>query len=836
MAIRRTPFDATRLATAAVLAAIVVASGGGCSSDESRAAYHNARAQAFLEEGNLAAADIEFRAVLSVAPDNVEANLALADMAETSGRADHARFYLREILNVDPYHSEVAVRLATLLRDDWPLEARQLLLRTIQHNERDAAAHIGLSQLEVWSGRHDEALTRAQTAIDIDASLPGGYWQLGIVYQAMMKHALEAGEAIDEAVRAAGVAAFEDFVVAGGQPEWKARLEQAEILSAGSHNRVQALEAARRALEVARLADGDGPKLAAAAHLARASRSQRDRGAYAEAIETVLEVHPRDFRSWRNLAELRAASGGSAEEVYERLLLLFPDDPEAHILYSKHIGATKGVRAALRYFDEQIAAGVDPPQLLSALRSYQVAYRLWNHAGRTLERMQLEYLGNPWTRLEEAKKSAEDGLSLAAIATLEEVVAEEEIVEALDMLAKLERFHGRPKRALRNIERAVELEPYYDPLLHQTLAEVRFEAGDFGGFIEAVDKIAQHDELSPQQELDRARALYAVGERGEGREALLALASGGEVSADATVDFIRYEGNNPKEMGRARRLLLAAIAREPDNRELVTARIELNLRSNRSDKALEILETLDIAGYPSNIRYLRARLRADVGNMQGAIADIDLTLRADPTLQGVADFALLVYARDADPEQHLKKLWRWIHAMRARPQGDWLTNSRRIAALQLLRSRLMHFTDRNDEAILILENAIGHYEYTGESRIDLAYLLTLSGRDPERAITIASEVVAKREDHPRALDALGFAYLTTEQPVDALENIRHAIRISRTPNALFHYHESLALRELGREPEALKAIQKVLGMDPNYPEAAELRRALESSIASPDDS
>ena len=809
----------------------VLAIATGCYTQESRVAYHNERGAEFLAKGNTAAAQIEYSAALSFDPKDFDANLALADMAETSGHKADARFYLREILSASPDNSEVAVRLATLIRDDEPFEARALLLKTIKHDEGDATAHLGMSQLEFWSQRYEEALDYANAAVQIDPELPGAHWQRGIVYQGMLMRSLTNGEPIDEDTRQAAVDAFGQFIAVGGEPEWKARLEQAEILAAGSHNATRALAAARRALEVARTEPGDGPKLEAAAHLARIGRQHRNRAAYADALEVVLEVHPRDFRSWRNLAELRAAAGEDAEAVYRRLLETFPDDPEAHILYSKHLGTSKGVWAALRYFEEQIEAGVEPARMLSALRSYQVAYRLWKHAGRTLERMQRDHPADPWTRLEEAKKAAEEGRSLAAIAALEEVVTQQEIVEAYDVLAKLERFHDRPYQAVEAIERAAELQNYYDPLLYKTLSELRYETGNFAGYIEAVDKIAQHDELTGPQRLDRARALYVVGDRDAGREALIGLAGDEEVGAEATIEFIRAEGSDPDRAGLARRLLLAALAREPDAPDLITARVELSLRMNRSAEALEILDGLDIASFPPNVRYLRSRLRAEAGNFDGAVTDIGLAIRGDATIPDATDFALLLYARHGDPARHLAKIEAWIEAMRSSPLVAWLDNSRRIAMLHLLRSRLLHVGGKDDEAIAVLEEAVANYEYTGEAHIDLAYLLATTGRSAKRAIEIANAVVAKQRDHPRALDALGFAYLVADEPVDALRNIRLAIRSHGRPNALFHYHESLALRELGREPEAIRAIDKVLRMEPRYPNAAELKRELEAEVA-----
>ncbi|MCP5041114.1 MAG: hypothetical protein GY944_08780 [bacterium] len=810
----------------------------GCRSQESRIAYHVERGRAFLAKDKVDAAKIEFRAALSFDASNREANLELADLSEAEGHTRDARFYLREVLAHDPSHHEIALRLATLIRHDDPWRARQLLLKVISEDPENAFARLGLSQLELWMGRYDEAAASAHNAIEIDPGLPEAYWQLGMTYEAMIKRSTLDREPIDEKVRRKAIEAFDRFVETGGETEWKARIEQAQVLSSGSHNRLEALAAARRALESARKVEGeDQPKLIAAGHLASVARRQRDRAAYAEAIETLLEVTPRDFRSWRNLAELRAASGGSAEGVYGNLLTLFPYDPEAHILYSKHIGNTKGVWAAFRYFDEQIEAGIDPPHMLSALRSHQIAYRLTSQAEQTLERMQSDFPDNPWTQLELAKKSASDGYSLLAISMLEHVVEQEEIPEAYELLATLERFHKRPKRALRFSERAVETRGYYDSRLHNTLAQSRYEAGDYAGYLEAVATIAQRDELTSEQQLDKARALYITGDRKGGRTTLLELIDKVEqpnAATEATLEFVWREGDDPDEVVRARRLLLRALARDPENHDLLVARVELNLRVHRPDLALQILEGLAIESYPPSVRYLRSRLRADNDDVAGALEDIDLALRGDPLQPGVSDFALVLYARDEEPVRHVQKIQRWIRALRMSPPIDWLTNSRRIGQLHLVQSRLLHLMGSNEQAIAVLERAIENYEYAIDSRIDLAYLLTVSGNDLDRAIEIGNDIVRKQETNPRALDALGFAYLTAEKPYEALRNIRLAIRNNATPNARFHYHESLSLRDLGRSKEALEAIETVLTLDPDFPQADALRQTLQSGLGARD--
>jgi tetratricopeptide (TPR) repeat protein len=243
-----------------------------------------------------------------------------------------------------------------------------------------------------------------------------------------------------------------------------------------------------------------------------------------------------------------------------------------------------------------------------------------------------------------------------------------------------------------------------------------------------------------------------------------------------------------------------------------------------------MLNQLTISEYPANVRYLRARLRAVHGSQIEATRDLDLALRADPLFPSLIDFALVLYSKSGEIDRHIEKLSGWIKTMRAKPIVDWLTNSRRISQLHLLHSRLLKFDGRHAEAIAVLETAISKHEYTIDSRIDLAYLLALTETDIDRAIDMAIEMVAKRKSDPRALDTLGFAYLRDDKPLEAFKNFRLANTFAETPSPLYRFHESVALRLLGREREALDLIEGVLALDPGFPEAAEARRRLRASI------
>lgn len=801
-----------------------------CSSPEERARYHVERGREFADDGKDAAAAIEFLTAFSVDPNNLAALIELADVAEAREDRHDLRFYLREGLTLDPENDALAIRLAILLRDAEPLKARRLLLTVTARDEANFNAQLALSKNELSFRRIDEALRIVNVAIELEPGNPDAHWHRGIIYEAILKQGMLRGERVDEAVRNRAVDAFEAFVEVGGQPEWKARMEQARLLSTGSHNRAAALASALRALKSAREANEDAPKLTAARHLAGIARNQENSAAHAEATVALLEITPRDLRAWRQLAGLRESAGGSAHAVYSQLRTRYPANPEVHILFAQYLGKTKGYRAAASYIDEQIANGVNPPHLLSGLLTYQTSIYMRTQAARTFARLQREYPDSPWTTLELARKYALNAQTLPAIATLETLVQNAEMSEAFKLLAILQRFHHLTKRAIRSVTRAVELKGYVEPGLQELYVEILYEGGRFSKYLAELPKLERFSDLDAKQKQWKARALYETGEDSEGREILLELVRDPNAVVEATLEFARREVHDPKQQQLIRKLLTAAIADDPDNRDLIASLIYVNVESGRLKMASRMLEELAIEAYPAAIQDLRAHLRANRGDFAGARSDVHLALRSDPLLPTLIDFALFLYALDGPMDPHLDRVTSYIRRMRADTKNEWLVVSRRIAQLHLLRSRMLRYEGRNAEALGVLSFAIANHEYAIDSRIDHAYLVALTANNPDRAIEIASKIVAQHRSNPRALNTLGFAYLQAEKPFQALEFLRRANRTITSPNPRFLYQESIALRSMGRDREALELIEEVLALDPNFPEAAEDQRSLISTI------
>nr|MCS5619394.1 hypothetical protein [Myxococcota bacterium] len=94
----------------------------------------------------------------------------MANLAEAEGRRKDAIFYLQETLSTDETNGELILRLATLLRDDEPWRARRLLMSAVARDPKDAVAYLGLSQVELSMGQHQQAMNSVKRSISLDDS------------------------------------------------------------------------------------------------------------------------------------------------------------------------------------------------------------------------------------------------------------------------------------------------------------------------------------------------------------------------------------------------------------------------------------------------------------------------------------------------------------------------------------------------------------------------------------------------------------------------------------------------------------------------------------------
>jgi tetratricopeptide (TPR) repeat protein len=141
----------------------------------------------------------------------------------------------------------------------------------------------------------------------------------------------------------------------------------------------------------------------------------------------------------------------------------------------------------------------------------------------------------------------------------------------------------------------------------------------------------------------------------------------------------------------------------------------------------------------------------------------------------------------------------------------------------------------NDEkAIALLERVLAERPEAASAKNDLAFLLARKGGDLERAFKLAQEARDALGDSAEVADTLGYVYLKKELYAPAADQFREALRISGADpvaSRVYQYHLGMALRGLGREAEAAKALEAALAPGGEFAEAAAARSELEAARA-----
>ena len=819
---------AARLFAAGTVCVMTLATGPtGCDSGAERAQQHVVNAREYLAEEQREAALIELHNAVQFDPANREANWMLAQIAVAEGRLREAVFYFREAQRAEPEDTRAALELASLLYGSDPKTALELVEDAIERHPDDAGAHRVLALVAVAMGDTATATGAAERSVELSADDPEAYWTLGWVRQALIRERSLLGQRPQNRDFKAAIEAFDGYVEHGGREPWNAQLEQARVYAAWRGRGAKAAEKIGLAMVSARESGETGAMRLAAERMSELARGLQSKQLQVQALDMLLEIDPTDLQAWKALADLRKASGKSPAPVYREMLDSLPENGDAHILYARHLLHTQGLGVALAYFDDKVDEGVNPPRMLAAKINLAHASGRSELAARTLEHLEAAYPGEPWTELERAQALVRAGNPHGARLILDALVTTQPFPEALGFLASVELATGNSAAAGRAALAALEMGRRFDPVAWNELARALYAGGHYEAAAKLLSDLQRRGTLTDAQRLALARSHYEIGETRKARVALLEMAFRPEPSEAALRTLVEQERRMPKQEGWLRRILEGAHERDP--KELVYLRLltSLDVQKDRSAEALARLNR-SLAAWPRSVErlLLRAKLAHQLGRGDLALADARRAFAIKPTYDGLGDIVLSLHSRYGGAEESIAELERSLAAPDA-----W---EGRNAAESVRRSQLLaslHLLDEDSAAALaVMERANSARPGTPEIQRQLAYLLANTGGDLQRGLALARQARRGAPRDPEALDTLGFVYFKRNEYPLALDFLRQAIALDATPQPLYHYHESLALQALGRNREALVAIERVLSLSPNYPGAARVRAKLESDI------
>jgi len=792
-----------------------------CSTPEERFAAHLKRADELAAGGDATAAILECKNALDLQPESAEVHERIGDLYRGQSLFADALEWYREAFRLDPKRISAAMNEARLLVFHDVDRARELVEIGLREAPELAVVHVTASQLALAEGSTRRAVEAAQRAVELAPDDPAALVQLGTVHQARIRESQQRRRPPTPEMFQSAIDAFERLDrVSGGHP--RAQVERARTLGVwGRH--AEAIDGYKAAIELA-LTQGKPVDAAAAGEaLAAYARERADNELRRYALRQVVAAKSDEYPAWETLARLVGGQRGhSADEVYRELLEKRPEDPQAHVLFVNHLLREGREAEAATHLERTIEKSLDDPVIWDQLLRVRIAEGRYDEARRTVERMTDEYPEDPATRVAAARLAIAEGRYDEGIETLGVVVAEHEDFESLRLLALAHHRRGDDREAREAMNRALALAPRPPLSVLRLDARIDHAAGDWAGVLRNLQIVAgRGEELTPEERVLGATALYNTGRPQVGRAVLEEILRAPDAPPEAALELSRLESRRDPEG--AHRALARAYARNPGSPELLIGLTELERSRGDSAAALARLDAIVASGRATpRTLLLRAELRRDAGAVGDAESDALRAFEANPELPGAADLLFQIYQASG----------RLAEVRRSFEEAD--AAGVLHAGARTLLARLALAAGDTERARDLLEQVLRDRPRMREARRDLAIVLAERGEDLDRALSLARQAEASDDPRPDTVDAVGYVDLRAGRSAEALASFRRALQLARERSdgreATYHYHMGLALRDLGRESQAIAAFEQALGQGA-FPEADSARRELEAARA-----
>ncbi len=804
---------ATRLMVALALTAV------GCMSSEERVANHLERARVYAESSQADKALVELQSALKLDPKSAEINYLTGKQLNEMERYEDAIFFYEEAHRIDPARDDAKLGIAFLLRFSDTDRAEKLIEEVLAHSPSDATAHLLRSDVYLARADVNGALASALTAFELEPKNTMAALQVGMARKAFIAYADKTKQPVEEKLFEETDAAFAHAIELAKQaPDLDALVrgvvERAEVLTRWRGHGPEVVRLFQEGYELVK----DSPYARRMIRsIGPAGRKAKDNELVVWALSRGVEIEPWNYEAWTELAERTGDSGGDAVAVLDRMLKERPDDGQSHTTYAEYLSA-HGKNAEALAFLEQAPTDVDRPDaLLSALLTLQLRARKMDDVTRTLDRLRKEYPDSPQTFFAEATLANHEGRWGDAIRALEGWTSREESENGFGMLAHARMRAGNPRDALDAIDRALALSHKPRPDYQRMRGRILASLGDYEAALQAFARSRRYGgEIPPGFLPDLAKALYARGNEQAARKALERALEGERPPPAALMLYGREEAE--RDPAGARAALERGAALFPDLLEFNERLVALELLAGRPEGALNLARAT-ASRLPDSPRaqILLARTLGGSGLGDEAVQQAELVQQRWPGQVGVAELYLDVLTAAGRGDEAFQAL------TEQRAAGTLLPSAR------LLLARLHVARGEQPQAIELLRSALADQPDMPAAQNDLAFLLAQRGEDLEAATELAQEARANRPDSPEIADTLGFVYLRRDLAEAALVQFDAALELSEAGTsrwAVSQYHRGIVLRQLGRQADAVAALEQALASGAEFAEAQEAHRML----------
>lgn len=758
-----------------------------CGKSEERVAGYMQKAQAYYEKGDYVNARLEARNAVQIQPKNAKANYLLALIAEKRREFRPMIQGLRLAVESDPNMVAARVKLGTLyfFGQVFPQAAEQAKAATAL-----APEDPGVRLLNARVLLHDKDVAGAIKELDaILAKAPDDL------------EALALRAAAEETSKPGGGLKILDQSIARLNPEKSKSLREVRISVLAQANRKEDIEKGFQDLI------RDFPKDEKFRYQLAGFYAREGRVDEAETLlRNVVAQVPGDVTSRLSLAQFLAEtrSPALAEQTLEAFVAEEPDKPELRVALGGLYEANGKPDAALAVYEEaakqspESEAGVAARVRMAALR----IKRNETAVGRNVINAVLgDEPDNADALLIRAGLRASDRQFEDAIADVRTVLSRQPAnTRALLVMARIHAIMQERGLAKDSYRRLLEVEPRNTEAA-QELAALEAVDGNFDG---AEAALRARLKLDPA-DIDSSMALINV----LGAQKAWARA---EAEARRLADLPDDQGAGQYQLGRllraqernvdAEAAFRKALEKNPTSTLALAGLIGVLTDMNQKDEAMQALQSYrrkhpdDVAG-----KYLEGWVLAGNFDRPGALRMFNEVIAAKPDMIGAwialanlqeddvaarveiyrrgiaanpanADLGLLLSAQYEQMGRYEDAIANYQRLLAANPAVD-------LAANNLASLLLDHRTDAPSHAkalqlVVPLENTA---DPAVLDTVGWAYYRTGSYR---KALEILEEAVVDAGDVPQVRYHLGMAYLATDNPARAREELRLAVGMAES--------------------------------------------------------
>ena len=662
------------------------------------------------------------------------------------------------------------------------------------------------------------ALASALTAAELDPKSPRVALQVAMARKAAIAERRKQKQPDDPKLFDAADAAFAHAIeLAKAEPYWIVRgtIERVRLGIVRSGYTPEQIQIYKTAF-----ADLDGYpilRIRIAAASAEHARLAKDQDFLLWALSRRVEVDPTSYASWIELSKLTAQRGEDGLAVLERMAKELPDDAQAQITYADELSGMGKYPEAVAHLEKVLPDSPAPAETLVALVQLHLRAGDLGAAQVALARLRAEHADTGPADQAEANVANAEGRLGDAIAALERWTGREETVTGFFLLADARVRAGNPRAALDAIDRALSLKEGARPDIQLLRGRILVRLGEHRSALQAFSRARSAGGPIPVPYLpELALALYAVGKPDEARQTLERAVAADAPPPTALLLFAREESRRDPKAARA--ALEKGAKLYPASLAFVAGLVNADLREDKPEAALERVRAVAALAPDSPDTQLLLVKTYIARNMKDeAVAEIERVQERWPGQPGVAELYLDVMTVVGRRDQAFESFSRKHEAGQLPATGRVL-----LARLHLARGE-------DEQAIKLLRSALEELPDLPAAANDLAYALARRGEDLQEATELAQEARASRPDSPEIADTLGYVYMRRNLAEAALVQFDAAVELSQSESpawATAQFHRGLALKELGRQEEAVTALEQSLASGADFAEVKDAHRIL----------